>query len=210
VLITGNNLTPVSDLARRSIVVRLNGNMPGRELRKRVFKIPELESYVIRHRAELLMAALTVVKAHQQSGHVGPQPLPSFERWSRLVRDPLIWLGMPDPCETQVETDDGSDDLAEAFNLLAPKLEGRQFTPGDVQVLTMFDKPLAAALFNSGCFDPNNAQKIGYWLRENRDRYGGDFRLQLAYANANSHSSKRYQFERVTADPNADLVGGEV
>lgn len=208
-VINGNNINPTRDLARRSIVIRLNGNMPGAELRKRTFKIPDLESYVRAHRVQLLMAALTIVKAHQQSGHAGPTALPTFERWSRLVRDALIWLGLPDPCDTQAaEADDGSNGLAEAFNLLAPKLEGRQFTPSDVQSLTMFDKPLAAALFNAGCFDPSNAQRVGYWLRENRDRYGGDFRLRLAAAPA-THS-KRYQFVRVSADPNADLVGGEV
>jgi putative DNA primase/helicase len=208
VVFTGNNINPVSDLARRSIVIRLNGNMPGTELRKRTFRIPDLEGYVLKHRAELLMAALTIIKAHQVSGHVGPTVLPSFGGWSRLVRDALIWLRLSDPCETQKETDDGNDSLAEAFDLLAPKLEGRQFMPSDVQGLTMFDKQLAAALFNSGCADPSNAQRIGYWLRENRDRYGGDFRLRLAVAPA-THS-KRYQFERVRLDPNADLIGEDV
>jgi hypothetical protein len=210
ILATGNNVTPIGDLARRSIVVRLNGNMPGAELRKRTFRIPDLEGYVLKHRGELLTAALTIIKAHQASGHVGPTVLPSFGSWSRLVRDALIWLGLPDPCETQKETDDGSNNLADAFSLLAPKLEGRQFTPSDVQSLTMFDKPLAAALFNAGCFDPNNAQRIGYWLRESRDRYGGDFRLRLAASSETSHSSKLYQFMRVRPDPNMDLVGGEV
>ena len=209
---TGNNLNPVADLARRSLVVRLNGNMPGSALRQRVFRIPDLAGYVRSHRVELLMAALTVIKAHQQSGHVGPTTLPTFERWSQLVRDALIWLGLPDPCETQVETDDGSDTLADAFTSLAPKLEGQQFTPGDVAALTMFDKQLAAALHDGGCSDPNSAQKVGYWLRENRDRYGGAFRLQLAASYANSNHSKRYQFVRVrtSADANADLIGEAV
>ena len=206
-ILNGNNTNPTDDLARRFLVIRLNAGMPGAELRKRTFKIPDLERYVITHRAELLTAALTIIKAHQQSGHVGPTPLPSFESWSRLVRDALIWLGLPDPCDTQTETDDGSNTLAEAFSMLAPKLEGRQFTPGDVATLTMFDTALATALRDGGCSDPTRAMNLGYWLRENRDRFGGDFRLRLVASSNSSHSSKRYQFVRVSVDPNADLVG---
>jgi hypothetical protein len=28
-------------------------------------------------------------------------PLGSFERWSRRIRDPLLWLGAADPCASQ-------------------------------------------------------------------------------------------------------------
>ena len=95
---TGNNVNPVSDLARRSLVIRLNANMTRRQLNQRTFRIPNLPGYLREHRAVLLRAALTVIKGHQQSGHVGPTPLPSFEQWSRLVRDALLaGLGCPTP-----------------------------------------------------------------------------------------------------------------
>jgi putative DNA primase/helicase len=32
---------------------------------------------------------------------VGPPALGSFERWSNRIRNPLIWLGMADPCISQ-------------------------------------------------------------------------------------------------------------
>jgi putative DNA primase/helicase len=210
IILTGNNISPVDDLARRSLVIRLNANMDRDALSMRTFKIPELESYVKQHRAELLMCALKIIKAHQQSGHVGPTPLASFERWSRLVRDALIWLGMADPVETQrQEADDGRDALADAFATLAPKLEGRKFTAADVCGLTMFDGQLAGVLHDGGCSDPRNATKLGWWLRENRDRYGGDFRLQLVESSTKTHVSKRYHFVRTRdAAGNLDLVGG--
>jgi putative DNA primase/helicase len=216
VVFTGNNINPCDDLARRSLVIRLNPNMDRDALSKRIFRIPELESYVKRNRANLLMCALKIIKAHQQSEHVGPTPLPSFERWSRLVRDALIWLGMPDPCETQKqEADDGRAALAGAFEMLAPKLEGRKFTAADVRGVAMFDDALCVALNDGGCSEPRDSTKIGYWLRENRDRFGGDFRLQLVESSANSNSSKRYQFVRIRAAAaeeapagNFDLVGG--
>ena len=31
----------------------------------------------------------------------GPSALGSFERWSNRIRNPLIWLGMADPCISQ-------------------------------------------------------------------------------------------------------------
>jgi putative DNA primase/helicase len=211
---TGNNIDPTGDLARRSLVIRLNANMDRDALAQRTFKIIGLDSYVKRHRVQLLMAALKIIKAHQQSGHVGPTPMQSFERWSRLVRDALIWLEMPDPCETQrQETDDGRVALAEAFAVLAPKLEGRKFTAADVRGLTMFDNSLADVLHDSGCSDPRDAVKLGFWLRANRDRCGGDFKLQLVRSSDNSRISKRYQFVRVraavvdTLAGNLDLVG---
>jgi putative DNA primase/helicase len=212
---TGNNVNPVGDLARRSLVIRLNANMTRRELNRRTFRIPNLPGYLREHRAELLRAALTVIKGHQQSGHAGPTPLPSFEQWSRLVRDALLWLGMPDPVETQhEETDDEASTLNEAFVVLAATLAG-PFTPGDVVRLVLLDSDgkLIEALRNGGCSEPRDAQKIGYWLRENRDRLAGGLQLQLVSASASSHSSKRYQLvplastER-TVDLNADLTGG--
>jgi hypothetical protein len=33
----------------------------------------------------------------------GPPPIGSFTEWSRVVRNPLIWLGEADPCETMVK-----------------------------------------------------------------------------------------------------------
>jgi putative DNA primase/helicase len=211
---TGNNVNPVSDLARRSLVIRLNANMTRRQLSQRTFRLPNLPGYLREHRAELLRAALTVIKGHQRSGHVGPTPLPSFEQWSRLVRDALLWLGIPDPVETQhEETDDESSTLDEAFVVLASTLAG-PFTPGDVVRLVLLDSSgrLTEVLRNGGCSDPRDAQKVGYWLREHRDRLGGGLQLQLVSASASSHSSKRYQLVRQTStestvDPNCGLTG---
>jgi hypothetical protein len=52
---------------------------------------------------------------------------------------------------------------------------------------------------------------VGYWLREGRDRYGGDWKLEQVPGSA-THS-KRYRFKRAIttrgAQPidNLDLVG---
>ena len=58
------------------------------------------------------MAGLTILRAHAISGSKDAiAPIGSFVEWSRMVRDALIWLGMPDPCETMAKTRAGDPRL---------------------------------------------------------------------------------------------------
>jgi hypothetical protein len=182
-LATGNNITPVSDLARRSIVVRLDANTAA--LRSRTFEIANIKEYVRQHRAQLLLAALTMVRAHHLAGWRGPTPLPSFEDWSRLVRNALLWLGMADPVETQEdEADDETENDEAVFGLLAnsPVLAGRDFTAADIVVacadLADTDGLLQTAMRASGCADVTDAARVGYWLRDKRDKVSGLYKLE--------------------------------
>jgi putative DNA primase/helicase len=182
VFLTGNNITPVGDLARRSLVVRLDANMT--RLRDRKFRIGDLREHVAERRAELLMAALTIIKAYTMSG-ADPicNPLPSFERWSRLVRDPLMWLGLVDPVATQdEETEDEAQSLSEAFALMAghPSIGEKEFTASDLaRLCDSFDgeTALRAAIEAAGCSMATEQHKIGYWLREKRDHIAGGYKL---------------------------------
>jgi hypothetical protein len=100
IFVNGNNCTPRGDLARRVIHVRLDTNAERPETLK--FKYTDLVGTAFERRAELLVAALTIVRAYIQEGRPrGLDPLGSFEDWSRWVRDLLVWLGEPDPVETQ-------------------------------------------------------------------------------------------------------------
>ena len=194
---SGNNVTPVSDMARRSLVVRLDASVTAAQLRERVFEINNLRRYVLDHRVELLMAALTIVKAHQGQP-CGRTALPSFEDWSRLVRDPLMWLGMADPVDTQSdETDDESASLNEAFRLLAITLNGRDFTAHDVMNSVIgFSDPggsIATAMQSAGCNEIQSAVKIGYWLRDCRDKVAGNVKLIQTKGAAGQLKKWRFQ-----------------
>jgi putative DNA primase/helicase len=177
---SGNNITPASDLARRSLVIRLDADMMAAELRARTFRISNLRRYVSEHRVELLMAALAVIRGHRQSGHVGLTELPSFETWSRVVRDALLWLDMADPVETQRgETEDDSDTLMEAFGRLGRIFVGTEFTAQDLAKICEFgNENLVVALQNAGCEEPRSPRKIGYWLRDSRDKIAGGYKLE--------------------------------
>ena len=178
---SGNNLTPVSALARRSLVIRLDANTE--HLRDRVFKIANPRRYVMEHRAQLLVDALTIIKAYLAVSVAGmPVTLPSFEDWSRLAREPLLWLGMDDPVVTQInETDDENHNIAPIFEKLVANFGERTFTAGDmariVGSLSDEHNELSDALMQMGCAEPNNPIKVGYWLRASKDKIGGGVKL---------------------------------
>jgi putative DNA primase/helicase len=151
-------------------------------MRERRFKIANLRGFLLENRAPLLIAALTVIRAYALAQTVDAVPLPSFENWSRLVREPLIWLGMADPCETQkTETDDESGSIAGIFEKLAAHFGSAAFTCIDVARLVggIMDSngDLSSMMLNNGCTEPSSPQKVGYWLRSLRDKNAGGFKM---------------------------------
>jgi hypothetical protein len=180
---SGNNVTPVSDLARRSLVVRLDANSAA--MQERRFKIPDLRRYVMAHRATLLVDALTIIKAYHATTSIDTVTMPSFERWTKFCCEPLIWLGEPNPRETQkTETDDETGTLEPIFEKLAAAFGARKFGPLDIAKLVGSvvdaDGELGALMLNQGCVEPNNALKVGYWLRGIRDQRGGALKIEHA------------------------------
>lgn len=104
---TGNNVRPRGDLTRRVIEVRLDTRLehPG----DRDYGFDPVER-VGAMRAQLVVAALTIVRAAASRAwrvkFEPPAPVPSFELWSRLVRLPIMALGLPDPCGKMREAED--------------------------------------------------------------------------------------------------------
>ena len=178
---TGNNIEPVGDMARRCIVIRLDANTE--RLKERRFEIENLQAYVLANRPELLIHALTIIKAYHVAGGMPEAPvmLPSFERWSKLVREPLIWLGMDDPCNTENETDDETKSLGAVFAALASHFGDREFTANDVTRVVggLLDTngELITAMQQSGCSEPASPLKVGYWLRGERDKISDGWKL---------------------------------
>jgi hypothetical protein len=199
---SGNNITPTGDLARRSLVVRLNANTE--RLRERVFKIPEgqLRPYVMEHRPQMLVDALTVIKAfHAVKDIEMPVPLPGFGPWSHYCRDPLIWLGLADPVITQNETDDESTSVGNVYEKLFAQFGDREFTSLDVARLvngiTDSSGELANDMQQNGCKEPNSPLKVGYWLRGFRDRISHGIKLTPA---GNGKTGVKWKFVKMNED----------
>ena len=101
-LSSGNNVGPVKDMARRCITVSLDPQVETPATRQ--FSGDPLQ--VVRSERERYAAlALTVIRGWIESGeaHINCKPLASYSQWGAWVRQPLLWLGLPDPAERVFE-----------------------------------------------------------------------------------------------------------
>ena len=116
---TGNNVALHADTARRVTHIRLDSRLENPEERDG-FKHPNLKAYVRQHRPKLLADALTILAAFCRAGRP-QQKLPtwgSFEGWSDLVRQAVVWCGQGDPGATRTELVEQSDREAIALREL--------------------------------------------------------------------------------------------
>jgi putative DNA primase/helicase len=115
---TGNNVGFAGDMVRRGLTCEM----------ETVEERPELRSF--RHnaferaganRADYIATAFTIIRAHVAA--TAPQtsaPVGSYEDWSARVRDPLVWLGEPNPVDSMEGSraeDPVLDSISELFGL---------------------------------------------------------------------------------------------
>jgi hypothetical protein len=104
VFATGNNLVIGGDATRRSLLCAMDAGCERPEARTFTDNVIDIAR---RRRAALVMAALTVLRAWHVAvdagEHMHMPAFGSFEDWSFRIREPLIWLGKVDPCETLIE-----------------------------------------------------------------------------------------------------------
>jgi len=95
--LTMNGAQLAGDMPRRTLPCRLF--WPGPNPEERSFRRPDIQAYVEGRRGVLHAAALTIVSAYLRAGApvTDLPPWGSFEAWSALVRQALVWAGQPDP-----------------------------------------------------------------------------------------------------------------
>ena len=135
IMVTGNNIQPTGDSVRRSLRIELVPECERPETRQ--FEIPDLHAYLRQHRKKLVTAALCLLRAHYVAGQ--PQcnllPMGSFEAWSKLVRAPLVWLGLADPVSGQAQfsqADEDRESLIVLLKELQAAFANRRFLASDV------------------------------------------------------------------------------
>ena len=98
---TGNNLMFRRDLSSRALLCSIDPGVESPEARS--FKIPELGNHIKNHRKDLVVAALTILRAYHVAGRPRQQVAAwgGFDDWSASIREPLVWLGLADPCKTR-------------------------------------------------------------------------------------------------------------
>ena len=201
VFATGNNIGFRGDMVRRGLVCDLEALSERPELRR--FQNDALETATV-DRAGYLAATLTIIRAYLAAG--APEvcgPLGSYSAWSKMVRSPLVWLGMPDPAvsmETARAEDTVLTDIQEFFDLWIDYDLGLDTPYITSRIIELACAPPVG--FNPPAFEQFllriaagrdgkiSAKRLGEWLRRNSGRVvtrpadGCGYRLIGKQANA--------------------------
>lgn len=105
IYMTGNNLPVVGEQVRRTLLCSMDTGEEQPEQRE--FADTDPIRTVLADRGRYIADILIIARAYIVSGAQRPpdiRPLGSYTGWSRLVREPLIWLGRPDPVASQDTT----------------------------------------------------------------------------------------------------------
>lgn len=111
---TGNNTGPIKDMRRRVVTARLAAKTSLRTFERSPHK------QIAKHRSVYVGFALTIIQAFLLHGKRDDTltPIGSYEDWSRFCREPLIWLGEPDPASSLInQVKDNTDNEALAVLL---------------------------------------------------------------------------------------------
>lgn len=140
---TGNNLSVYGDLNRRTIRIRLDAKLERPE--ERSFDVDAI-GLALRKRADLVAAALTIIRAHLLAGSPDrASPMGSFEAWSDTVRSSLIWLGMGD-CRGDIETQRADDPEKTELAEIIAAMPACEFTSRDIGIKMASDPSLRETL----------------------------------------------------------------
>lgn len=176
---TGNNLSVIGDLTRRVLISTLDVQDERPEMRKFDF---HPVSMVREFRGDFVRAALIIMRAYILSKErVSLTALGSFEDWSRMVREPLVWLGEMDPVNVLEEVRKTDPRLGRLKQMMdawqnmfgnSPKRIRDVVRSGlDSDAAGPLNPDLRDALVAiTGGDKFVNAEKVAWWLRKNAGR----------------------------------------
>jgi putative DNA primase/helicase len=182
-LATGNQLVIKGDLTLRAVLCRLDPKTERPD--QRPLDADELRRRVVDARPQLVAAALTIMRAFIAAKCKPSDSVPPwgrFERWSDLVRAPLVWLGCTDPCRSAQELT--QEDPVRVEHLAVMRAWQKVYTTQAVTIRELlealseakkedeYQQELIAALQEVAADRSGHisAKKLGYWLRSRLDR----------------------------------------
>jgi hypothetical protein len=174
---TGNNLGFRGDLAVRTLLARIDAHAEKPEERK--FQIPDLVEHLKTNRAQLIQAALTILRAYHVAGRP-PQDIANwggFDSWSAAIRAPLVWLSLPDPVGSRKTITDDDIERESAVALLhalrqtfgaQPFLISEAVRRSKLEGFEYLDNALRSVAERKNHFD---LRALGWWLRRWKGRH---------------------------------------
>lgn len=191
-LATGNGLVIKGDLRTRALLCRLDPKMERPD--ERPLDADQLRANVMDFRPQLVAAGLTIMRWYVAAGLKPDDSVPKFgrfERWSDLVRAPLVALGCTDPCRSLRELEQDDPERSELLRVLIAWWRLYQDVPQTVRtVVSDVDagqpgedrESLRAALREvagdrAGHLD---VRRLGNWIRHRAERKVTGYRFTKA------------------------------
>jgi putative DNA primase/helicase len=183
---TGNNLVFRGDLSSRALLCRINSGLERPESRS--FKISHLDDFLRNNLRQLVAAALTILRAYHVAGRPRQKvpPWGGFNDWSALIREPIVLLGMADPCKTReiVLADDPEREESLAVLVSLHEAFGdREFTVKLIVDRCGTDGTLRSSILSVAVGRQQrleiDSRRLGRWCRNRRDQVLGGLRLYL-------------------------------
>ena len=180
-LSSGNNTQAVSDMARRTLTINLDPKCENPVTR--TFTRPNLIDEVLRDRARYVSAALTVIRSYIVAGkpEIVCEPLAGFPHWSELVRKPLIWLGLLDPCHELFENMQQDPDRETLSAFLSAWHDAFKEKPKSLNEINAFHSDVLHEVVYRIAGEANgaiNTRKLGHWLKKHQNRIVNDLILR--------------------------------
>jgi putative DNA primase/helicase len=172
-LFSGNNVDVLADMARRIVTIKLDPQVEVPAARE--FDGEPLE-LARSNRGAYIADVLTLVRAYQRQG-VPDETLKrtnGYLHWSGLCREPLVWLGLPDPCAAmfeQLQHDPYREQLEFVLNSWYGEFGTSAHMVRDVikAAESSKNKDLEEALLtvSPGKSDTIDRKHLGWWLKKN-------------------------------------------
>jgi hypothetical protein len=172
---TGNGLMFKRDLGRRVIPIDMDAKAEHPEDRNG-FTHPDLRRWTREHRPQLVVAAITLLRAYHLAGRPSWATIGSgsFEEWHAQIRGACTWIGLGDPHEgtARIRRDDDSDIMTLDLALQAWRSAFGE-TPvlaADAVTRSESDRVLRDALIALLGSDHLETAALGYALRRVKGR----------------------------------------
>ena len=188
ILGSGNNVGPIRDLLRRVVTIHID---PHCEVPAALAYKDKPRERVRKHRGKYVAAVLTIIMAWQrvEAPKADVSDIATFNGlWSDYCRQPLIWLGLPDPATAllkQLQHSPDQETLVDFFEkwykVFGPVPTTVRAAKTEISKNEKFlDTMLELSLLDMhGCV---SSTKLGQLLGKNADRIVGSYRLQRVKA----------------------------
>lgn len=174
-LSSGNNVDPVRDMTRRTITISLD---PACEIpaAREFNKQPVLE--VRNNRGHFVSLALTIIRAWIYAGHPKTEckNIATYSDWSNLCRQPLLWLGLPDPAACIFESmldDPDREQLGHMLHCWHDRFKNEAVMIRDALKRISFDEEAFLDVIKDIAGEKDgsiNKNRLGWWLKRHAGR----------------------------------------